>query len=164
MKGCCEILVQDNRCPTPLAHWHRGQEFKSRRKVSLSACPLAVPKTHPLLSITYLQVILCLFVFEAIVQLPSCSENKNIYFLANSASGPLLPSVKPHCRPAEIEADTPSPHGQTLDRPGGPWPSQNISLCKTLQICKYTNSEIYQQLFNTQFRRICHDPRLLAQY
>lgn len=109
MKGCCEISVQDNRCQTPLAHWHREQEFKSRRKVSLSACPSVVPKTHPLLSIIYPQVILCLFVFEAIVQLPSCSENKNMYFLANPASGLFLPSIKHSLQTSRNQSRSPKP-------------------------------------------------------
>lgn len=109
MKACWEISVQDSRCQTPLAHWHREQEFKSRRKVNLSACPSVAPKTHPLLLITYLQVILCLFVFEAIVQLPSCSENKNMYFLANSASGPFLPSVKHSLQASRNQSWSPKP-------------------------------------------------------
>lgn len=53
-----------------------------------------LPKMHPLLLITYLQVVICLFVFKAIAQLSSCSENKNMYFLANPATGPFLPLIK----------------------------------------------------------------------
>lgn len=86
MKGCCEISGWDSRCQTTLAHWYTEQEFRSRRKVNLSARPSVVPKTQPLLLITYPQVTVCLFL-RPIAQLPSSSENKNMYFLPNPALG-----------------------------------------------------------------------------